>query len=216
MTLLINEIFYSIQGESLYNGLPCVFVRLAGCNLRCSYCDTRYAYEEGSKMELAEILQKVETYHCPLIEITGGEPLLQDDTPLLISELLEKGYEVMMETNGTFDISMVDKRCIKIVDIKCPTSGESDKNDLKNLKRLNQKDQVKFVIGSREDYEYAKNITKLISRKLPERNILFSPVFGKIACAELAKWILEDNLNIRLHLQIHKIIWPVSRKGARR
>ena len=215
MTLLINEIFYSIQGESLYNGLPCVFVRLAGCNLRCSYCDTRYAYEQGSKMKLAEILQKVATYHCPLIEITGGEPLLQDDTPMLISELLEKGYEVMMETNGTFDISMVDKRCIKIVDIKCPTSGESDKNDLENLKRLNQQDQVKFVIGSREDYEYAKNITKLISPELPEKNILFSPVFGKIACAELAKWILEDNLNIRLHLQLHKIIWPVSRKGAK-
>ncbi len=159
-------------------------------------------------MELAEIIQKVATYHCPLIEITGGEPLLQDDTPLLISELLEKGYEVIMETNGTFDISMVDKRCVKIVDIKCPTSGESDKNDLENLKGLNQKDQAKFVIGSREDYEYAKNITKLISRKLPEKNILFSPVFGKIAFAELAKWILEDNLNIRLHLQLHKIIWP--------
>ncbi|MCK4466939.1 MAG: radical SAM protein [Desulfobacterales bacterium] len=208
MTLLINEIFYSIQGESLYNGLPCVFVRLTGCNLRCSYCDTRYAYEEGREMELAEILQKVATYHCPLIEITGGEPLLQDDTPVLISKLLEKGYEVMMETNGTFDISIIDKRCIKIVDIKCPTSGESDKNDLENLKRLNQKDQVKFVIGSREDYEYAKNITRLISLKLPEKNILFSPVFGKIACAKLAKWILEDNLNIRLHLQLHKIIWP--------
>ena len=212
MTLLINEIFYSIQGESLYAGLPCVFVRLAGCNLRCSYCDTRYAYEEGSKMELAEILQKVATYHCPLIEITGGEPLLQDDTPLLISELLEKGYEVMLETNGTFDISIVDKRCIKIVDIKCPTSGENDKNDLENLKRLNQKDQVKFVIGSREDYEYAKNITKLISHELPEKNILFSPVFGKIACAELAKWILEDNLNFRLHLQLHKIIWPEKQR----
>ena len=208
MALLINEIFYSIQGESLYAGLPCVFVRLAGCNLRCSYCDTRYAYEEGREMELAEILQKVATYHCPLIEITGGEPLLQDDTPLLISELLEKGYEVMMETNGTFDVSIVDKRCIKIVDIKCPTSGESDKNDLENLKRLNQKDQAKFVIGSREDYEYAKNITKLISPEFSEKNILFSPVFGKIACAKLAKWILEDNVNIRLHLQMHKIIWP--------
>lgn len=215
MTLLVNEIFYSIQGESLYNGLPCVFVRLAGCNLRCSYCDTRYAYEKGSKMELVEILQKTATYHCPLIEITGGEPLLQDDTPMLISELLEKGYEVMMETNGTFDISIVDKRCIKIVDIKCPTSGESDKNDLENLKRFNQQDQVKFVIKSREDYEYAKNITKLISPELPGKNILFSPVFGEIACAKLAKWILEDNLNIRLHLQLHKIIWPGSRIGKK-
>lgn len=208
MTLLINEIFYSIQGESLYNGLPCVFVRLTGCNLRCTYCDTRYAYEEGIEMELSEILQKVATYNCPLIEITGGEPLLQHDTPLLISKLLEKGYEVMMETNGTFDISMVDKRCIKIVDIKCPTSGESDRNDLENLKRLNQKDQVKFVIGNRKDYEYAKNITKLIPSGFPEKNLLFSSVFGEINCAKLAKWILEDNLNIRLHLQIHKIIWP--------
>ncbi|MDO9565633.1 MAG: radical SAM protein [Candidatus Desulfaltia sp.] len=214
MTLLINEIFYSIQGESLYAGLPCVFVRLTGCNLRCTYCDTRYAYEEGIEMKLSEILQKIANYHCPLIEITGGEPLLQNNTPLLISKLLEKGYEVLLETNGTFDISMVDKRCIKIVDIKCPTSGESDRNDLENLKRLNQKDQVKFVIGNREDYEYAKNITKLIPSKLPEKNILFSPVLGEITCAKLAKWILEDNLNIRLHLQIHKIIWPDKQRGV--
>ncbi|HUV50204.1 MAG TPA: radical SAM protein [Anaerolineae bacterium] len=214
MTLLINEIFYSIQGESLYAGLPCVFVRLTGCNLRCSYCDTRYAYEEGMEMELSEILQKVATYHCPLIEITGGEPLFQDNTPLLISKLLEKGYEVMMETNGTFDISMVDKRCVKIVDIKCPTSGESDRNDLENLKRLNQKDQVKFVIGNRKDYEYAKDITKLISPEFAEKNILFSPVSGEITCAKLAKWILEDNLNIRLHLQVHKIIWPDKQRGV--
>ncbi|MDI6688563.1 MAG: radical SAM protein [Desulfobacterales bacterium] len=208
MTLLINEIFYSIQGESLYNGLPCVFVRLTGCNLRCIYCDTRYAYEEGIEMELSEILQKVANYHCQLVEITGGEPLLQHDTPLLISKLIEKEYEVLLETNGTFDISLVDKRCIKIVDIKCPTSGETDRNDLENLKRLNQKDQVKLIIGNRKDYEYAKNIIKMIPSELPEKNILFSPVYGGITYANLAKWILEDNLNVRLHLQIHKIIWP--------
>ncbi|MBW2570139.1 MAG: radical SAM protein [Deltaproteobacteria bacterium] len=214
MALLVNEIFYSIQGESIHSGRPCVFVRLTGCNLRCSYCDTGYAYDKGSKMEIAAILDRVATYNCPLIEITGGEPLVQKETPDLIYCLLEKGYEVLMETNGSFDISIVDKRCIKIIDIKCPTSGESDKNDLNNLKKLDQKDQIKFVIGSRSDYEFAGKIIKLISSEFPGNQILFSPVSGKMAYAKLAKWILEDNLNVRLHLQLHKIIWPEIQKGV--
>ena len=214
MSLLVNEIFYSIQGESLYNGRPCIFVRLAGCNLRCSYCDTGYAYNEGIEMEIAEILSRISDFKCPLVEVTGGEPLLQDETPILIYRLLEKGYEVMMETNGSLDISMVDDRCIKIVDIKCPASGESHKNDLENLKKLNQKDQVKFVMGSREDYEYAKKIIALKCAEFPMSHILFSPVFGKIAPDRLAKWILEDNLQVRLHLQLHKIIWPNKQRGC--
>ncbi len=214
MALLVNEIFHSIQGESTYSGRPCIFVRLTGCNLRCSYCDTRYAYEEGVKMEISEIINRVAGYECPLIEITGGEPLLQSETPLLIYRLLENGYEVMMETNGSLDISSVDGRCIKIVDIKCPTSSESDKNDLENLKRLNPKDQVKFVIGSRKDYEYAKEITELIHPGFSMDQILFSPVSGEMAPAKLAEWILEDSLNVRLHLQLHNIIWPGKEKGV--
>jgi len=214
MTLLVNEIFYSIQGESTHSGRPCIFVRLTGCNLRCSYCDTRYAYEQGVKMELTEIVSRIADYKCPLVEITGGEPLLQSKTPTLIYKLLENGYEVLMETNGSLDISGVDGRCIKIVDIKCPTSGESDKNDMENLKRLRPKDQVKFVIENRIDYEYAKETIDSNCPDFPEEQILFSPVSEGIAPSQLAKWILEDNLNVRLHLQIHKIIWPDRKRGV--
>ncbi len=214
MSLLVNEIFYSIQGESIYSGRPCIFVRLTGCNLRCSYCDTRYAYEQGVKMELTEIVSRIANYKCPLVEITGGEPLLQSDTPTLIYRLLENGYEVLMETNGSLDISGVDGRCIKIVDIKCPTSGESDKNDMENLKRLGPKDQVKFVIENRMDYEYAKETIDSNCPDFPEDQILFSPMSEGIAPAQLAKWILEDNLNVRLHLQLHKIIWPDRKRGV--
>ena len=214
MTLLVNEIFYSIQGESIYSGRPCIFVRLTGCNLRCSYCDTRYAYEEGVNMELTEIMNRIAAYMCRLVEITGGEPLLQSETPTLIYRLLENGYEVMLETNGSLDISRVDERCIKIVDIKCPTSGESDKNDMENLKRLGSKDQVKFVIENRMDYEYAKETMDSNCPDFPEEQILFSPVSGGIAPSRLAEWILEDNLNVRLHLQLHKIIWPDEERSV--
>ena len=214
MTLLVNEIFYSIQGESIYSGRPCSFVRLTGCNLRCTYCDTRYAYEEGVEMEIAEIIRRVAAYNCRLVEITGGEPLLQTETPLLIFRLLENGYEVMMETNGSLDITKVDARCVKIIDIKCPSSDASEKNDLKNLKKLNPIDQIKFVIGNRTDYVYAKKIIELNLPDFPEDHILFSPVSEKMPPADLAKWILEDNLNVRLHLQIQKIIWPDREKGV--
>ena len=214
MTLMVNEIFYSIQGESIYSGRPCIFVRLTGCNLRCTYCDTRYAYEEGVKMEIAEIIRRVKTYNCRLVEITGGEPLLQIETPLLILNLLENGFEVMMETNGSLDISSVDPRCVKIVDIKCPSSLESEKNDQENLKRLSPEDQIKFVIGSRTDYEYAKKYIGLNLPGFPGDHILFSPVSGVMPPARLAEWMLEDSLNVRLHLQIQKIIWPDREKGA--
>ena len=214
MTLLVNEIFYSIQGESIYSGRPCIFVRLTGCNLRCSYCDTRYAYEQGVNMELTEIINRISAHKCRLVEITGGEPLLQSQTPILIYKLLENGYEVMLETNGSLDISRVDGRCIKIVDIKCPTSGESDKNDMENLKRLGSKDQVKFVIGNRMDYEYAKQTMDSTCPDFPGDQILFSTTSEEIEPAQLAEWILEDNLNVRLHLQLHKIIWPDRKRGV--
>jgi len=214
VSLIVNEIFHSIQGESTYIGRPCTFIRLTGCNLRCSYCDTQYAYEEGIRMEIAQIIPRVAAYKCPLVEITGGEPLLQDKTPLLISKLLENGYMVMMETNGSLDISRVDERCIKIVDIKCPSSNESEKNNLENLKRLHSKDQIKFVIGNREDYIYAKDI---ISSHCPDfipDHILFSPAFKIMSSADLAGWILEDHLNVRLHVQLHKMIWPDKNRGV--
>ena len=213
MSLTVNEIFYSIQGESLLCGRPCVFVRLTGCNLRCSYCDTRYAYKEGVKMTIDQIREQVATYACRLIEVTGGEPLLQAETPRLILELLKSGYEVMMETNGSLDITDVDHRCIKVVDVKCPTSGESGKNDLNNFERLNPSDQVKFVIGNRMDYDYAKEIIAANEVGLPMSQVLFSPVSGVMAPARLAKWILDDHLDVRLNLPLHKVIWPNRNRG---
>ena len=207
MTLKVNEIFYSIQGESSYAGRPCIFIRLTGCNLRCSYCDTKYAYEEGTELEIGEIVDRVESYKCPLVEVTGGEPLMQKETPALIQRLLDERYEVLLETNGSQDINQVDGRCVKIVDIKCPSSGEADKNDFENLNRLSDKDEIKFVISDREDYEYAKKMLDLLgSDPLTVKAVHFSPVFGKLDPKTLADWILEDNLDVRLHLQLHKYI----------
>lgn len=215
MTLKVNEIFYSIQGESSYAGRPCVFVRLSGCNLRCSYCDSRYAYHTGEKLWIDEILDRVASYDCPLVEVTGGEPLIQKETPLLVRDLIEKGFEVLMETNGSQDIGQVDKRCVKIVDIKCPSSGEDQKNDLENLTRLTNKDEIKLVIGDRGDYEYARNVLSLMDQDaFVMDRAHFSPIFGKLEPKVLAKWILEDHLSVRIHLQLHKIIWGHKQKGV--
>jgi 7-carboxy-7-deazaguanine synthase len=213
MTLIVNEIFYSIQGESLNAGRPCVFVRLAGCNLRCNYCDTTYAYEEGTSASIREIIREVEQFDCPLVEVTGGEPLSQSDTPLLISQLLDAGYEVMLETNGSLDVSSVDPRCMKILDIKCPSSGESSKNRYENLPLLTASDQVKFVIGDRTDYEFAKKTMGILPRVLRTHHVLFSPVSGMLPLDTLAKWILQDNSPVRLHVQLHKFIWPEVTRG---
>jgi 7-carboxy-7-deazaguanine synthase len=213
--LKVNEIFYSIQGESSYAGLSCVFVRLTGCNLRCSYCDTRYAYEEGKDLEIGEIIDRVTSYRCRLVEITGGEPLIQKETPHLIYQLVEKGFEVLLETNGSLNISLVDGRCIKIVDIKCPSSGQEKKNDLENLKRLSVKDEIKFVIGSREDYLYAQNIMSLIKKSnLKIKPPLFSPLYSRMDPKLLAEWIVADHLDVRLQIQLHKIIWGTEARGV--
>jgi 7-carboxy-7-deazaguanine synthase len=213
--LKVNEIFYSIQGESSYAGRPCVFVRLTGCNLRCSYCDTRYAYEEGADLEMGEIIDMVTSHRCGLVEITGGEPLMQEDTPLLIRRLLDLGFEVLLETNGSMDIGIVDDRCVKILDIKCPSSGEAKKSYLENLKQLQPKDEIKFVIGGRDDYDYAKNILSFIDRA--KGNIkppLFSPVYGKMNPELLAQWILADHLDVRMQIQLHKAIWGSETRGV--
>lgn len=214
MSLIVNEIFYSIQGESTHAGLPCVFVRLTGCNLRCIYCDTVYAYDQGRPMQISEVLKKVAAFHCSMVEVTGGEPLLQPETPDLIAILLRKQYRVLMETNGSFDISGVDPRCVRIMDVKCPGSGEHEKCDFRNFERLGKRDQVKFVIGDRTDYEYARDMLNKIPPGIPGGNLLFSPVKDTLDPAEIAGWILQDHLQVRLHLQLHKTIWPHIERGV--
>ena len=215
MSLRINEIFYSIQGESLYAGLPCVFIRLTGCNLRCAYCDTRYAYEEGMDMTIPEILSRIESYPAStLVEITGGEPLFQEETPVLVKQLLDQGRTVLMETNGSLDISRIDSRCIRIMDIKCPSSRMHAHNDPDNLRRIGPHDQIKFIIETPSDYVYALNILKQLPPDFPRSSVLFSPASGSLSPSLLAKWILQDGLGIRLHLQLHKLIWPNTERGV--
>lgn len=215
MALKVNEIFHSIQGESTYAGQPCVFVRLTGCNLRCNYCDTVYAYEEGIFMDIKTIVNKIKEFECSLVEITGGEPLLQNETPELITVLLDSGYNVLLETNGSKDIEGVDNRCTNIMDIKCPSSGEEKNNNLENLKRLNPGDEVKFVIADRADYDFAKvKISLIPDDVIAGISIHFSPCFSIIKPDELASWILEDKLNVRLNLQLHKYIWHPDKRGV--
>lgn len=214
MALKVNEIFYSIQGESLYAGMPCLFVRLSGCNLRCSYCDTGYAYTHGLLMEREEIMDMVSRNTCPIVEITGGEPLVQEETPLLITSLLEKGKTVLLETNGSMPIDLVDERCVRIVDMKSPSSGESAKNDLENLNRLTVRDQLKFVIADRQDFAFAASLVNQIKTGFPPGNILFSPVWGRLAPSQLADFILEAKLQVRLQIQLHKVLWPDKERGV--
>ncbi len=215
MSLRINEIFYSIQGESLYAGLPCVFIRLTGCNLRCAYCDTRYAYEEGMDMTIPEILSRIESYPAStLVEITGGEPLFQEETPVLVKQLLDQGRTVLMETNGSLDISRIDSRCIRIMDIKCPSSRMHAHNDPDNLRRIGPHDQIKFIIETPSDYVYALNILKQLPPDFPRSSVLFSPASGSLSPSLLAKWMLQDGLGVRLHLQLHKLIWPNTERGV--
>jgi 7-carboxy-7-deazaguanine synthase len=215
LSLKVNEIFYSIQGESSYAGRPCVFIRLTGCNLRCSYCDTRYAYEEGRDMEFQQILNQVSTYRCSLIEITGGEPLIQADTPPLIRQLLEMNFKVLLETNGSLDIRRVDDRCVKVVDMKCPSSGMEAQNDLENLKRLGSNDELKFVIGDRIDFEYARGVMDDYRQCFAEKTTVhFSPVFEKLKPELLAQWILEEHLEVRLQLPLHKLLWDPNQRGV--
>jgi 7-carboxy-7-deazaguanine synthase len=183
MNLRINEIFYSIQGESVHAGLPCVFVRLTGCNLRCTYCDTQYAFDEGRFMSVADILRQVGQFGCGLVEITGGEPLFQSHTPALAGKLLESGYQVLVETNGSLDIDRVDRRCSRIMDVKCPSSGEQSRNDSANLNRITPNDQVKFVIADRDDFSFAEQMVSRLPASLPPDRVLYSAVSGPAAPA---------------------------------
>lgn len=213
--LKVNEIFYSIQGESSYAGLPCVFIRLTGCNLRCSYCDTKYSYAEGEDMAVEKVLKKVRSYGCRLVEITGGEPLVQKAVPDFIRRLLDDGYIVLLETNGSLDIAVIDGRCVKIMDIKCPSSGEAEKNNRDNLRMLSENDEIKFVIGDRIDYDYAKDMLALVEKENKKvTKMLFSPLYRVLHPDILAGWILEDRLNVRMQLQMHKIIWGEGARGV--
>ena len=208
----INEIYLSVQGESTRIGLPCVFIRLTGCNLRCSWCDTAYAFHEGKNMSIDEILQKVANFGIHLVEITGGEPLMQDNVYTLMRRLIESGYKVMLETGGSISLERVPKDVIKIMDLKCPSSGEQEKNNLDNLKLLAPHDEVKFVILDKKDYEWSRDIIKRY--KINETaHILISPVFDKLELKEIVKWILKDRLPVRLQTQLHKIIWDKNTIG---
>lgn len=205
-TLRINEIFFSLQGETSKVGLPTAFIRLTGCPLRCSYCDTEYAFHSGEKLSIAQIMQSVAGYRTRHVTVTGGEPLAQKTCHDLLTHLCNEGYEVSLETGGAMDVSAVDPRVMKILDIKTPGSGESEKNRYENLESLTRSDQVKLVICSRQDYEWARKM--LHDKQLHEYcEVLFSPSHNELAANRLADWILEDKLPVRLQIQLHKYLW---------
>jgi 7-carboxy-7-deazaguanine synthase len=209
----VTEIFHSIQGESSFVGQPCVFVRLTGCPLRCTWCDTEYAFYGGSEQSLEHILAKVESYDCRLVEITGGEPLAQSDAFQLITALCDRGYDVLIETSGAIDTAPVDVRAHVILDVKCPGSGMSDRIHWPNLARLTIKDEAKFVLANRADYDWARHV--LSAHDLASRcTVLMSPVFGALDPRQLAEWVLADRLPVRLQLQLHKFIWAPDMRGV--
>ena len=212
--LSVNEIFYSIQGESTFAGKPCVFVRLAGCDLRCSWCDTPYAFYEGRKMSVDDVIAGVEQYGCDVVEITGGEPLLQKEVYPLMQRLLDAGRTVMIETGGHLSADAVPEGVIRVIDVKCPGSGEAARMHWPNLDLLQRHDEVKFVLRDRADYEYARDV--VARHRLPGRvaAVLFSPVHGLLDPQALAAWILEDHLAVRLQLQLHKYVWSPDTRGV--
>lgn len=208
----VTEIFTSIQGESTFCGLPCTFIRMTGCNLRCKYCDTPYALEGGEELDLDQILDRVREAGISLVELTGGEPLLQEECYLLINLLLEEGYTVLLETNGSLTLEKLDSRVMKIVDIKCPGSGMSEKMDFSNVNYLTGKDEVKFVISDKGDFDWAKGIIDKYGL-IEKCKVLISPVLSRLEAKEVAGWILEERLPVRLQLQLHKVIWPDLDRG---
>jgi len=209
----INEIFKSIQGEGAATGLPCVFVRTAFCNLRCRWCDTAYAFYDGEEQSIDSIVATVSGMNCRLVEITGGEPLLQKEVHPLMTRLLDEGYQVLLETSGSLPIHSVDPRVKIILDLKCPGSDMNHTIHWPNLAQLKPNDEVKFVIAHRDDFDWAKSVVHQ-HPALSDKTILFSPVFGELAPAELAEWILKEDLSVRLNMQIHKMIWAPTTQGV--
>ena len=217
--LRVTEIFHSIQGESTWAGLPCAFVRLTGCPLRCVWCDTQYSFHGGEKLSLEVILRRVEEMGSKLVEITGGEPLVHPNAFVLARELLDRGFTVLVETSGALDMSPLDPRAHKIMDLKCPGSGEVGKNLWSNLEHLSERDEVKFVVKDRADYEWTRDVIR--GRGLDDRvrvgtlgALLISPVWGEIDLQALASWILEDGLPVRFQMQLHKLIWDPLERGV--
>lgn len=213
MSLKINEIYYSIQGETSFSGLPCVFIRLTYCNLRCSYCDTEYAFYEGRNLEINQIIKKVNSFKCNLVEITGGEPLLQKDYIKLIEALEKNNKKVLIETGGSLTIKDISKNTHIILDLKCPSSNMEHKNLWENLNYIKKTDEVKFVIGSKIDYDWTKKIIKKYNLE-NKCLILISPVYGEIDNQKIIDWILKDNLKVRFQIQLHKEIWDKDKKGV--
>lgn len=213
-TLTINEIFFSIQGEGTKAGLPCVFVRLTYCNLRCVYCDTEYAFYDGRDMSMDDIISEVKKYGCNFVEITGGEPLMQENVHDLMKKLCDDGYSVMIETGGSLPIEKIDNRVKIIMDLKTPYSKMDKKNRYENIEYLKPIDEVKFVVGSSEDYEWTKEIISKYGLIDKVEQVLISPVFGEVENIDLANWILKDNLNVRFQLQMHKYIWDPETRGV--
>jgi 7-carboxy-7-deazaguanine synthase len=212
--LTVNEIFHSIQGESTYAGRPCVFVRLTACDLRCSWCDTPYSFHEGRKRSLEDVLAEVRSYECPLVEVTGGEPLLQEEVYPLMDALLADGRTVLLETGGHRSTARVPAPVVAIVDVKCPGSGEAHRNDWSNLDRLRAHDEVKFVIKDRVDYEYARDVVRQRDLAARAAAVLFSPVHGVLGPKDLSAWVLADRLPVRVQLQVHKYIWDPNTRGV--
>jgi 7-carboxy-7-deazaguanine synthase len=212
--LTINEIFYSIQGESTYAGRPCVFVRLTACDLRCSWCDTSYAFYEGRKRTLDDVLQEVGRFDCPLVEVTGGEPLLQEDVYPLMDALLDRGRTVLLETGGHRSTARVPGPVVTILDVKCPGSGEAHRNDWSNIERLRPHDEVKFVLKDRADYEYARDVIGQHRLAARAAAVHLSPVHGVLDAKTLSEWVLADSLPARVQLQIHKFIWAPDARGV--
>jgi 7-carboxy-7-deazaguanine synthase len=213
LSLRINEIYYSLQGESTHMGRPCVFIRLTHCNLRCSYCDTEYAFYEGNDLTISQIVEKVKSFACSLVEITGGEPLIQKNVLPLMENLCNSGFDVLLETAGHLDISETDIRVKRIMDIKCPSSGESKKMFWKNIDHLKEGDEVKFVVGTQEDLDYSKDVIE--RHQLYTRcQVIISPIFDKITNREIADWILKNHLPVRMQIQLHKFIWESDARGV--
>ncbi len=210
----VNEIFYSIQGESSFAGLPCAFIRLTACDLRCTYCDTEYAFYEGRELSIPDILRAIGPFPTRLALVTGGEPMLQPQVYDLFRALLEHKYTVCLETGGHRALKDVDARVHKIMDLKCPSSGMSDRNDLQNIRYLTQTDEVKFVVGDRQDFDWACGMTKRFDLPSLVGSVLFSPVHGKLEYDRLASWVLDCGLAVRMQVQLHKIIWPGILRGV--
>ena len=212
--MTINEIFYSVQGESSYAGQPCVFVRLTACDLRCSWCDTPYAFHEGTKRSLEDVLAEVDGFGCDLVEVTGGEPLLQEEVYPLMDALVSKGNRVLLETGGHRSIERVPAGVVAIMDVKCPGSGETHRMDWANLDRLRPHDEVKFVIKDREDYDFAREVLTRYDLASRVEAIHFSPVHGVMDLRQLSEWVLADRLPVRVQVQLHKLIWDPATRGV--